>query len=663
MPPETTTISELQLRSVWEGSVDGMLLVDEQGIVLRVNDAYCRMSGLSRTEIEGAHCSGMYHGALRSVWVKWCTPPASTGDATVRNALVEFSNATKGWFDVSRTLIDVPGLPRQLLIVLRDVDERMRASEQLAQASSRVEETASRLEEANASLKMANEEAQRLAVRAEALSKAKSEFLAAMSHEIRTPLHGILGMTELALRTPLKPEQREYLELIQSSADSLLVLLNDVLDYSKAEADRMELNPAPFSLRQMIDSALRPLALRAAARNLVLRYQISPAVPDQVGGDSMRLRQVLLNVVGNAIKFTDHGAVDIAVSIGELDDREAVVHFRVADTGIGIPPESQQAIFQPFRQADSSTTRRYGGTGLGLSISTALIQLMRGRIWVESEPGKGSTFHFTARLQQLPAGAEPPGPPARANSLRILVAEDNPVSRTLLVRMLERMGHRVTAVFSGVEAVDMAGKSFFDAILMDFNMPELDGIEATRQIRLLERSTGRGRQRIFAVTADDAPHNRAQAIEAGIDDILTKPFQETELMRLLDSVLRSPAGESGSAGSPQPLVDRTAALSRTGGDSTLLGEIAALFTEEYPKSMQKIETALTSGDARTVEREAHSLKGSVANFGAPVVVEAALAVEMCARNKDLTDAPARVEALRLVLERLRPELEALASEA
>src|SRR5579884_874717 len=656
---EKVAQSELELRAVWEAAADGLSLSDSEGIVLRVNEAFCRITGLSRDEIEGRPCLDVLASETRRAAADLARAAiAGSGTVEVLDYPAEFARGGKGWFDVFWSRLNVPGERARLLTIVRDVSARHNATEQLAEATRIAEEAAAELEEANAALQDANEEARLMAKEAERLSAAKSDFLAGMSHEIRTPLHGILGMTDLALKTSLSPEQREYLQLIRTSGDALLVLLNDVLDHAKAEAGRIELDIAPFSMREMIESAVRPLALRAAARNLHLRQSIAADVPDWVAGDCIRLRQVLLNVAGNAIKFTHQGSVEIRVDAQPLENNETLVRFAVHDTGIGIPPEKQRMIFEPFRQADASTSRRYGGTGLGLSISATLIGLMRGSIWVESQPGRGSTFWFTARLQKLSAQQrqERPG----RQSLRVLVAEDNTVSRSLVTRLLERGGHHVEAVTSGREAVANAARDF-DVVLMDLNMPEMDGVEAAREIRAREAGTGR-RQMIVALTADHTALRRPDISAAGIDAILTKPFQEMELMHLLDTVVRAPAPESQAGGSEShTLVDRASALSRTGGDESLLAEIAGLFLADYPESIRKIGEALTAADMRTAEREAHGLKGSVANFGAAAVVQAAFALEQAARNGNKAEAPALLQALERLLERLRPELETLAA--
>ncbi len=324
---------------------------------------------------------------------------------------------------------------------------------------------------------------------AEAASRAKSEFLANMSHEIRTPMNGILGMIEMMTGAGLSPAHTEYLETAKSSANSLLSLLNDILDLSKVEAGRLELAPVGFSIWHCVDDAIRMFCPCAQGKGLVLTREIEPGVPALLVGDPVRLRQVLVNLLGNAVKFTAQGRVTASVALEQRTDTEITIRFAVADTGIGIPEEKQISIFEPFRQADGSTTRRYGGTGLGLAISARLVEMMGGRIWVESRPGSGSMFHFTARF--TPAGeseAAPPvcAPPARVathtRSLRILLAEDNFVNQKVAVGLLERLGHAVTVVGNGRAAISAVSRERFDLVLMDVQMPEVDGIAATIEI-------------------------------------------------------------------------------------------------------------------------------------------------------------------------------------
>jgi CheY-like chemotaxis protein len=363
-----------------------------------------------------------------------------------------------------------------------------------------------------------------------------------MSHEIRTPLHGVIGMADLAIETPTGEDQRQYLQLIKQCGANLLTVINDILDISKIEAGRLQLEAVPFSLRQFLRAATAVLTISAKKKGLRLDLTIQPDVPDALIGDSNRLNQIVLNLAANAIKFTEHGGISIHVTREELRPSSTVLRFSVKDTGIGIEPEKVGTVFEAFSQADSSITRRFGGTGLGLAISSNLIAMMGGRIWVESTPQVGSTFFFTVEMALDPSvGKTGPGPAAAPDSrvqhrpLRILLAEDNAVNQLVATRMLEKSGHHVVRAANGEEVLALLARETFDAILMDVQMPVMDGLMATRKIREQEAAS-KSHLPIIALTARAMEEDESMCIEAGMDAYLSKPLGSDELLRTLDAL-------------------------------------------------------------------------------------------------------------------------------
>ena len=477
---------------------------------------------------------------------------------------------------------------------------------------------------------------------AESANEDKGRFLANISHELRTPMNAILGMVDLALQKQTDPTARDFLRTAKESADLLLAILSDLLDSAKIDAGKLELESAAFSLRRVLEQTAQVLIVRASEKGIPFSYHIAPEVPDVFVGDQVRLRQILLNLAGNGIKFTDKGEVAIGIEIVSQTADGACLEFAVRDTGIGIPQSDLEHIFQPFIQADASSTRRFGGTGLGLTICSNLVSMMGGRIWVQSEPGKGSTFCFTVRLplgKELPPEPKAPQVPTATSKLHILLVEDNPANQKLAAYILQERGHAVDIAGSGLQALDLAQDNHYNVILMDVQMPGMDGLEATKAIREKEREK---RVPIVAMTAHAMKGDRERCLAADMDGYLPKPIDGHELIALVETLAAGLPSYAASPGSSAPIIaesvtttavfDPELALKRCYNSPDMLSNMIQCFFDEADRLFQQMFAALHNGDLAEFGRLGHRLKGTIVYLGAEQATEAVLGVERFERH-------------------------------
>lgn len=645
--------SALEFKAVWESVADFMMFLDASGVIVAASASLCRLAGQDRGELEGRFFLDVFRqwpGHEDDELTQFRHRFESRSFSECEVAEYRLASGRFAWLEITSSFVDRPGQPTWLLQVARDITERVKREQQLR--------------ETNEFLESATQWAKEMASSAEMASAAKSEFLANVSHEIRTPMNGILGMTELTLMTDLTAEQREYLKMVESSAESLLSLLDDILDLSKAEAGRIEFRLAPFDLSAEVEGLMKPVSHRAAAKNLTSRFSLSPNLPRALTGDWSRLRQVLLNLLANAIKFTDSGGIHLAVDCLGYDKGHARIRFLVRDSGPGIPLREIHDAFAPFTQLDGSNTRRRGGTGLGLSICAKLVDLMGGRIFASGEVGSGTTFGFVLSLPVAADGLAPPPAPARLGQLRLdrpvhcLLAEDNPVNQRLFLAMLERAGIQASLATTGREALRMASTHDFDIVIMDVQMPEMDGLEATASIRSGELLTGRHLP-VIAITAHAMPGDRDLCFAAGMDGYLSKPVRMDSLIGEIKRLLTPPAASATMEDSPHlggpamPMIDYAQALDRVGGDRELLAELAGLFLDEYPRLLSISNAGIENNDLPAAAAAAHQFKGLLAQFGSTQGRQLALALESAAKTGDAVASSEALDHLSTHLDELR----------
>lgn len=775
--------SEARKRAIFETAVDCILFIDEAGKVVEVNRAALRILNCKREGVIGKEFANIFvtpvsQQRFRESLLRY-QGAGEMGSMLGRRLEVELERKTGEKFiaEIATQPIPLKG-SAGFAIFLRDITEQKQYEETLREAKEA----------------------------AEAASNAKSLFVANMSHEIRTPMNAIVGITELLLDTKLTRSQSEYLTTIQQSADALLCVISDILDFSKIEAGKLELDEADFEFREAIGDTLNSLALRAHGKGLELVLHVSPSTPEWVHGDQNRLRQVLVNLVGNAIKFTAAGEVVLRVEPETGHQDRVLLRFAVVDTGIGIAKARREAIFAAFEQADNSMTRKYGGTGLGLAIASRLVQLMGGRVWVESEEGEGTTFFFTIRFKlastpensadawrsadlaglrvlivddnatnrivveemlsgwgiqsvsvdssaaavslleasdqtsqqfdlvlidgQMPEAdgfelaeqlvakenfdppivmmlttgehhrrvqrcetlgleayllkplkrselldairlalhktdtgkslAERGSPASQLSPLNILLAEDSLVNQKVAIGLLQRQGHRIHIANNGREAVQAAKHEEFDVVLMDVQMPEMDGFEATRTIRARERAT-REHLPIIAMTAHAMKSDRDACLDAGMDGYVSKPIRVSELYQTIADVLDSqePLNSKTSPRSAPSLVNWDKALEIVQDDYDLLVDITQAFLEEMPKMLNELNAALAENDGPAFQRAAHTLKGSLRYFGANEAFELAYELECIGSDRRFDDAFNLLAEMKSLLSQIESELRSL----
>ena len=805
-----TTVSKEYLDNILRSMVDSLIVLNAEGTIVMTDQATLDLLGYGEEQLIGAPFT-----AILGEDEKESTEEPGIQDVILHGQTgnIEKTYITRAGDKIpvsfSSSVMRSDGRIQGIVCVAQDITDRKMAEKRIEDANRELEAINRRLEQA---IKRANQ----LTLQADEANRAKSDFLANMSHEIRTPMNGVIGMIGLLLDTDLTPEQREYADTVCSSADSLLTIINDILDFSKIEAGKLDLEILDFDLRSTLDDMNDVLAIKAHRKGLEYICMIDPEVPSLLRGDPGRLRQLFTNLIDNAVKFTSEGEVSVEVTLKEERHEQATIHFAISDTGIGIPEDQIDSLFDAFTQMDASTTRKFGGTGLGLTISRQLAEMMGGRVGVESEEGKGTTFWVTAVFQKQPddrladvefledtaallrdkrilvvddnemnrlvlkkqlhswqcrhdeapdgetalaklrAAATEKDPflmaildmqmpgmdgetlgrtikadesiedpalvmmtslgkrgdaarlqeigfsayltkPVKQSALynclvtvfseegkkerdktvpiitrhalaegkrrktHILLAEDNPTNQIVALKILEKLGYRADAVANGLEAVKLLETRTYDLVLMDVQMPELDGLEATRRIRDESSMVMDHGVPIVAMTAHAMKGDREKCLEAGMDDYVAKPVEPRALVEAIERQLagRPPADprpEAGPSSTEKEVFDRAGLLDRVGGDEALLQTIVDLFLEDAPRQIEALKEAHKKKDAPEVRRQAHTLKGASGNIGAVVMHRVAFQIESAGESGDLAKTDSLIRTIEEEFEKLKRTL-------